>query len=85
MSRRHPNPKRPCARQRAQDAQTKAYLTGVEIAAVARVSSARTYGALARGLKPGASRVGRSYRATLDQVHAWVAAGCPDGGGGTNV
>ncbi len=72
--------KRPCAQERVGAARQRAFLTGVDIAAVARVSPARAYSALKVGLIPGALRVGRSYRATFEQVSAWVAAGCPNGG-----
>ena len=60
-------------------ARDKTTLTGVDVAAIARVQPTTAYSALARGLIPGAKRKGRWYRVTHEQVLAWIASGCPAG------
>ena len=71
--------KRIRSRERALAAQNKITLTGVDVAAIARVQPATAYAALAAGMLTGQTRSGRWYRVTHDQVIKWIAAGCPTG------
>jgi excisionase family DNA binding protein len=52
------------------------WLHGAEAACYASVKRERLYLALATGALMG-HRIGRRYRVQLDQVDAWISAGCP--------